>query len=166
MAVSHRIGSVRGIALAAAGLAAMLLADGSRADIGIRSVEPAVARAGGLVRLTISGFLGPRPWSKLPIVIVAERRAPKPYACRPNAICPPSLRRRSLARRPYMHVATVREWRPIGGSRTSGVATVVIRVPRVAPGRYVFGLFCAACTRGPKGSLIIDARLVLTVRAS
>ena len=41
---------------------------------------------------------------------------------------------------------------------------MLFRVPTTTPlGRYVFGLFCPSCIRGPKGSLIVANDLVLRV---
>jgi hypothetical protein len=67
-----------------------------------------------------------------------------------------------LLRPPYRLVGTIRRWQ---GRTRNGHAWgyVVFRVPKVKLGRYVFGMFCPPCVRGPRGSLIVDPALILTV---
>jgi hypothetical protein len=133
------------------------------ADIGIQRVDPNAARPGENVRITVRGYLGERPWRPMPVVLVPASRAPRPYPCR-GGYCTPSAYLRELSLPPYHLVGTVRNWRAFDGTGVNAVGVMTVRVPRVRAGGYLFGLFCASCTSGPKGSVIIDHRLVLTVR--
>jgi hypothetical protein len=138
-----------------------LAASAARADVGIRAVQPSTAQVGDVVRVTARGFLGEKPWPAMPVVIVKRSAAPKPSRCGGGGICSPKLREPALRRPPFVWVGAIRRWRAEGSGRGSGKLT--FRVPRVEPARYVVGLFCAACTRGARGSLIIDARRTLVV---
>jgi hypothetical protein len=71
----------------------------------------------------------------------------------------------ALRRPPFAWLGTIRRWRSLKQPE-AGIGQIAFRVPLVAPGRYVFGLYCASCTPGPRGSLIIDPRLTLVVRRS
>jgi hypothetical protein len=150
-----------GIAVSIVACAACAVAS---ADIGIRAVSPREARPGSVARLTVRGYLGPKPWSAMEVVIVAAGRAPKPQPCGAG-LCRPSFHRTALRHAPFTFVGLVKRWRPLAGRPDSGRAILTFRVPSVRPDRYVFGLFCERCRRGPRGSLIIDPRVVLLVRS-
>ncbi len=132
------------------------------ADIGIRSIDQRVASTGQIVKLTASGYLGPRPWKPYPVAMISARHAPQPYPCR-GGYCSPIRRLETLRRPPYLFLGYV-DWRPVKGLGESGLGILRFRVPRVKPGPYLFALFCETCARGQKGSLIIDPRLVLRIR--
>jgi hypothetical protein len=139
-----------------------LAASAAHADIGIRAVQPSTAQVGDLVRVTARGFLGEKPWPAMRVVFVKASAAPTPFRCGERGICRPRLREPQLRRSPFVWVGAIRRWRAEGSGRGSGELT--FRVPRVEPARYVVGLYCAACTPGACGSLIIDPRLTLVVR--
>jgi hypothetical protein len=100
-----------------------------------------------------------------PVVMVEAHRAPQPYSCmHGTAICEPSFLPAALGRPPFVLVGWIMHWQrtgPLGAGQ--GRATLTFRLPRLAPGLYVFGLFCSPCARGPKGSVIV-ADLILRVR--
>jgi hypothetical protein len=130
----------------------------ARGDIGIVGVAPTHARPGDRIRVTAQGYLGMTTWP-YPVVMVEARRAPQPYSCmHGTAICEPSFLPTALSRPPFDLVGWIMHWQriaPLGAQQ--GRATLTFRLPRVAPGLYAFGLFCASCTPGPKGSLIVAA---------
>jgi hypothetical protein len=146
---------------------AALLPSVAAADIGVTRIDPDVARQGETIRITVRGYLGYGPWKPMPVVLVRSSKAPRPYPCRGDAgggICTPSVYPSELLRPPYSSLGSVRRWRAADNTGANGVGVLTTRIPRVGPGRYLVGLFCASCARGPKGSVIIDYRLVLKVR--
>jgi hypothetical protein len=145
-------------ALVAALVPVLLLPLAASADIGIRSIDAQTARTGDRVRITARGFLGARPWPAMPVEIVAAAQAPRPSRLGVT----PRMRAERLRRPPYHLVGSIRGWRRLANGH--GVGTLEFRVPAVIPDRYVLGLFCDRCVRGPKGSLIIDRRLVMRVK--
>ncbi len=79
-----------------------------------------------------------------------------------TTFCEPSFFPAALERPPFKVVGTITRWRQVGPRGVQqGKATLRFRLPRVAPGRYVFGLFCPSCIHGPKGSLIVAYDLIL-----
>jgi len=142
----------------------LLLPAVAAADIGIRRVVPDSASPGDSIRITVSGYLGAQPWRPMPVVLVAAARAPQPYPCR-GGFCTPSVHAPELGKPPYHLLGQVRHWRALDRTGVNAVGVMTARVPQVRAGRYVLGLFCASCTRGPRGSVIIDYRLGLTVRS-
>jgi hypothetical protein len=132
--------------------AAMIAPPTASADIDIDQISRKTATPGQLVRVTAAGFVGSTPWVA-PIVMLpasgASRVSQRMYSSR-------------LLRPPYRLVGTIRRWHGQTRNRHAW-GYVVFRVPRAKPGRYVFGLFCPPCVRGPKGSLIVDPTLVLTL---
>jgi hypothetical protein len=54
---------------------------------------------------------------------------------------------RAASGRPLPRIATL-------NVRHANTVRVSYRVPRLAPGRYVYVLYCGPCWRGPRGSLI------------
>ena len=104
----------------------------------------------------------------MPVVLVPASSAPQPYRCRRKGvtgICTPGVVLRRLSKPPYRLLGSVRRWKPFDSTKVNAVGVLAVRVPRVQPGRYLLGLFCASCTPGPKGGVIIDYRLGLTVRS-
>jgi hypothetical protein len=134
-------------------LAALIATPPASADIDIDEISRNVARPGQLVRVTAAGFVGSTSWVA-PIVMLPASRASRVSL---------RLRYTRLRRPPYRMVGTIRTWH---GLTRMGHAWgfVVFRTPRMKPGRYVFGMFCPPCVRGPKGSLIVEPALVLTVK--
>lgn len=144
----------------------LLLPAVAAADIGVTELEPRVARPGETIRITVRGYLGYEPWKPMPVVLVPASRAPQPYRCRRKSvigICTPSVYPRQLVKPPYRPLGSVRRWKPFDSTMVNAVGVLAAQVPATAPGRYLLGLFCASCTPGPKGSVIIDYRLGLTV---
>ena len=149
---------------AAVAIALLLPIRSASADIGIVGLSPSHARTGDRVRVTAAGYLG-MTHQILTVILVPEARAPKPYSCLGGtAICTPSFLPARMTRAPFTPVGEITRWRQVGprGIR-QGRAILTFRLPRVAPGRYLLGLFCPSCTRGPKGSLIIADNLILRV---
>jgi hypothetical protein len=60
------------------------------ADIGPVGVSPSVAQVGQAVTIRVQGYLGPKPWRPMPIVLVARAHQPHPFRCGTNAICEPT----------------------------------------------------------------------------
>lgn len=134
------------------------------ADIGIVGLSPTHAHTGDRIRLTAAGYLG-MTHQIFTVILVPKAQAPQPHSCLSGtAICTPDYLPSRLTRPPFTPVGKVKRWRQIGppGIR-QGRAILTFRLPRVAPGRYVLGLFCPSCTRGQKGSLIIADDLILRV---
>jgi hypothetical protein len=148
---------VKPVLLAIASVLVLAFAGSATADIGIREISRGSASPGGVVRVTARGFLGEPPSPAMPVVMVAAARAPRPSRFGVT----PLMRPERLRRPPYRLLGSVRQWRRLPNGH--GVGNLSFRVPRVAHGRYVFGLFCDRCVNGPKGSLIIDYKLVLRV---
>jgi hypothetical protein len=122
--------------------------------------RPATAQVGDLIR--VQAGAGVRMYALLPLYLVPAKLAPQPHACHlrngQRAICaaaslgPPHGGR-------YHRVATL-------NVRHANTVTVSFRVPRLAPGRYVYVLYCGPCWHGARGSLIAftdRAAPVLTV---
>jgi hypothetical protein len=150
--------------LAAIVLALVLPVQSADADIAIVGLSPRHARSGDRIRATAAGYLG-MTHQVFTVILVPKERAPRPRSCLGgSAICTPSFLPARLDRPPFTPVGKVTRWRQVGprGVR-QGRAGLSFRLPRVAPGRYVLGLFCPSCTRGPKGSLIIADNLILRV---
>ena len=89
-------------------------------------------------------------YALLPLYLVRAADAPPLHAC--------ALRNGSAATCPATSVGP-----PRGGKyhrvatlnvRHANTVHVTFRVPRVAPGRFVYVLYCGPCRRGPRGSLI------------
>jgi hypothetical protein len=136
----------------------------AEADIGIVGLSPKHARTGDRIRVTAAGYLG-MTHQVFTVILVPKARAPQPHSCMSGtAICTPSFLPARLRRPPFTPAGKITSWRQVGarGIR-QGRAVVTFRLPRIAPGRYVLGLFCPTCTRGPKGSLIIADDLILLV---
>lgn len=156
-------GRMRG-ALALLMVVALVVPCAARADIGIIKLTPTAARPGDAVTIVVAGYLGPRPWRPMPVVMIPAKLAPKEVPFR-GGFRSPIARRSELRPPPYRVVGAVRNWRPRDETGVNARGELRFRLPPVRPGRYVFALFCAPCWPGPRGSLIIDRRLVLTVAA-
>jgi hypothetical protein len=151
-------------AAAVAVVVALVVTGAARGDIGIRELTPRTARAGDLVTVVAAGYLGPRPWQPMPVVMIPAKLAPKPRPV-PGGFGSPIARRSDLRPPRYRIVGAVSTWRPRDDTGVNARGVLRFRLPPVRPGRYVFALFCEPCRPGPRGSLIIDRRLVLTVAA-
>jgi len=145
-------------------LVALVGASAARGDIGIRKLTPSTARPGDVITLVAAGYLGPRPWRPMPVVMIPAKLAPKPRPV-PGGFGSPIARRSDLRPPRYRIVGAVRNWRPRDETAVNATGALRFRLPSVRPGRYVFALFCDPCRSGSRGSLIIDSRLVLAVAA-
>jgi hypothetical protein len=141
---------------------ALLAAGAAHGDIGIRKLTPASARPGDVITVVAAGYLGPRPWRALPVVMIPARLAPKLRPVRGGFGRPLALRSELRSPR-YRVVGAVRNWQPRDQTGVNARGEFRFRLPAVPPGRYLFALFCDPCAPGPQGSLIIDRRLVLAV---
>lgn len=110
--------------------------------------RPSVAHVNDVVRVQTGA--GVRMYALLPLYLVEAKSAPPLHAC--------TLRNGSAATCPttslgpphggvYHRIATL-------NVRHANTVRVSFRVPRLAPGRYVYVLYCGPCWRGPRGSLI------------
>jgi hypothetical protein len=102
-------------------------------------------------------------YALLPLYLVAAKDAPPVRSCRLRNGSPATCAATSLGPPhggKYHRVGTL-------NVRHANTVHVSFQVPRLAPGRYVYVLYCGPCTRGPRGSLIAfdDNRApILTVR--
>jgi hypothetical protein len=143
---------------------ALLVTGAAHGDIGIRKLTPTSARPGDVITVVAAGYLGPQPWRAMPVVMIPARLAPKLRPVRGGFGRPLALRTELRPPR-YRVVGAVRNWRPRDQAGVNARGELRLRLPAVPPGRYVFALFCDPCSPGPRGSLIIDRRLVLAVDA-
>ena len=104
-----------------------VLAASAAAGPYLKGASATHARPGDRVVLRAGAGL---PVGPLPLYLVPAARMSQPFRCSPNTICAPK------AAAP-----------PHGGA-------IPFRVPALAPGRYVYVLYCGPCYRGPGGSLI------------
>jgi hypothetical protein len=131
-----------------ASCAALVLAAAASAGPFLDWSRPASAHVGDLIR--VQAGAGVRMYALLPLYLVAAGDVPPLHAC--------TLRNGSAATCPttslgpphngrYHRVATL-------NVRHANTVHVSFRLPRLAPGRYVYVLYCGPCWRGPRGSLI------------
>lgn len=143
---------------------ALVVSAAARGDIGIVKLNPTTARPGDLITVVVAGYLGQRPWRPMPVVLIPSALAPPEVPFR-GGFRSPIARRADLRPPRYRVVGAVRNWRAPDSTGVNARGVIRFRLPPVRPGRYVFALFCETCWPGPRGSLIIDRRLVLTVAA-
>jgi hypothetical protein len=153
------------VVLPVALLLALALPGTVRGDIGIRRLSVSMARPGDTVSVVAAGYLGSKPWRPMPVVMIPAALAPEPFAV-PGGFAAPRARRSQLRPPRYRVVGSIARWRARDRTGVNATGRLVFHVPRVSVGRYVFALFCDACTPGPAGSLIIDEKLVLRVLRS
>jgi hypothetical protein len=141
---------------------ALMLPGNGHGDIGIVGLSRSIVRPGEFVSVVAAGYLGPKPWRPMPVVMVPASLAPKPVPVRGGFAAPQT--RRSELRPPRYHVVgEVRRWRARDRTGVNATGQLRFRVPRVPARHYVLALFCDTCAPGPAGSLIIDERLELRV---
>jgi hypothetical protein len=125
---------VRLLALTITLVASLVLAAAAWADYGIR-VTTSVVRVGGVLR-----GVGNAPG--MPVYLVPESRAPRPFLCHGGkGYCSPRTRRPPAT--PYVLLGRFPDRKKYG--------PFAFRVPRVAPGRYQVVFWCRVCG----GSLIL-----------
>jgi hypothetical protein len=144
-------------------LVALALPATAAGDLGILKLSTSVARPGDLVTVVAGGFLGPKPWRPMPVVMIPAARAPKPVPFR-DGFRSPIARRADLRPPRYRVIGEIRRWHAVDETGVNATGRLRFRVPCVPAGRYVFALFCDRCWPGPAGSLVIDTRPVLIVR--
>jgi hypothetical protein len=132
-------------------------------DLGVNWLTPARAAAGDAVQLGVSGYLGPRPWPALRVVLLSAVHVPRPRPCHGNGSCAPAVTPAAIQHPPFTIVGSIHNWRAHTNAVTAS-GSLRFRVPELAAGRYVLALFCPACAPGPRGSLIINPRLFLTIQ--
>jgi hypothetical protein len=152
-------GRIRDMKLLGAMLVAAIVAPGASADIGIRWISSRSAEPGDPFSVSVDGFLGSKPWPSMPIVMVAAGQAPQVRSGGSR----PAMKLRRLYEPPYRWLGVIRRWHPIRREPGHGSGVLRFAIPKASSGRYLFGLFCESCVRGPRGSLIIDYRLQLKV---
>jgi hypothetical protein len=140
--------------------AALSLAAGATADIGVVSVTPPIVRPGQVVRVHVNGYL-PLRTASMPLVLVPTEQMPRPYPCK-HGLCTPIVWRGRLAHPPYRIVGFAMRWTRSRREYDHADAFARVRIPTVASARYTVALWCGPCVRGPQGSLI--AGPPLTVR--
>jgi hypothetical protein len=110
--------------------------------------KPATAHSGDVIRAQAGA--GVRMYALLPLYLVASKDTPRLHRCTLRdghaATCPTTSLGPPQGGR-YHHVATL-------NVRHANRVQVSFRLPRLAPGRYVYVLYCGPCWRGPRGSLI------------
>jgi hypothetical protein len=158
-----------GVALFLAGL--LLPASSAASGVGLTGLSRTSASPGDRVVLRV-GCGGPCPLkSTYPVSLVPVKEAPQPHRCtirsqklprrlRENALCAPEAEG-PPHRSPYVFLGRTSGATPLLPSvRPPGSKSHLrFRVPRVAPGRYAYVIFCAQCARGPRGSLITETGL-------
>jgi hypothetical protein len=135
-------------ALACVACAALVAAGAAKAGPFLDWSRPASARVGDLVH--VQAGAGIRMYALLPLYLVPATKAPQPHACRLRsgqpAICEATSAGPPRGGR-FHRVATL-------NVRHANTVHIAFRVPRLAPGRYAYVLYCGPCTRGVRGSLI------------
>jgi hypothetical protein len=104
-------------------------------DIGIRMVSRSVAGRGDFVTVFASGFLGPKPWRPMPVVMIPAALAPKPVRVRGGFASPRALRSQLEPPR----------YRVVGEIRT-GVHATALASTQTA-------VFASACRRWQRASM-------------
>jgi hypothetical protein len=89
-------------------------------------------------------------YALLPLYLVKAEDAPPLHTCKlrngTTASCPATSLGPPRGSR-YHRIATL-------NVRHTNTVRVLFRVPHLAPGRYVYLLYCGPCWRGSRGSLI------------
>jgi hypothetical protein len=136
--------------MAAFGLALVADAD---SGIYVEAVTPSRVHPGDTVHVRIGAGL--RLWERIPLYVVPSDKALRPHACHRNGVCEPKVARPPIGG-PYIHVATV-------SFRHHLRQVVSFNMPRLPAGRYEIAFYCAACYKGPGGSLIASPQLAFAV---
>lgn len=151
--LSSRVAGATALAFAVV----LVLASASGAGPYITSASTSRAHVGDLVRVRAGAGL--RLYEKLPLYLVSAAKAPLAYPCTRHGHA--GLCRPVAAHAPHggiyhqIGVLNVRRRKDI---------RISFRVPKLAPGRYLYVLYCGWCARGSGGSLIAwTPRPTLTV---
>ena len=110
--------------------------------------RPSAAHVGDLVR--VQAGAGVRMYALLPLYLVRADKAPPLHDCNLRnggpATCPSTSLGPPRGGK-YHRIATL-------NVRHANTVRVAFRVPQLAPGRYVYVLYCGPCWSGSRGSLI------------
>jgi hypothetical protein len=139
----QRIAVGMGFVVAAAALSGVALAGPY-----IGPASQTRAHVGDVIRLKAGA--GIRMYALLPLYLVPVKDVPLPSPCElrngGNAICEPRVA--APPRGATFHrIGTL-------NVRHAYDVTITFRVPRLAPGKYLYVLYCGPCYKGPGGSLI------------
>lgn len=131
-----------------AGCVALVLAAPAGAGPFLDWSRPATAHVGDVVH--VQAGAGVRMYALLPLYLVASKNAPRVHpcalrnghaaTCATTSLGPPRGGR-------YHRVATL-------NVRHANTVRVSFRIPSLAPGRYVYVLYCGPCWRDSRGSVI------------
>lgn len=135
---------------------ALGLAASAAAGIAVDAVTPHSVRPGDSVQIRVSAGL--RLWQKIPFYLVPSSSALRPTPCQVRGhrgFCEPRVSGPPTGGG-YVRIATV-------SFRRRRVHLLVVKVPKLDPGRYEVAFYCAVCYRGPGGSLISNPRQALQV---
>lgn len=165
----------------AVGLLAALSAAGASAAVGVEKASRHGGARGDEVKLTLGcGFCFPpckgpkgerhpegfdhgpcmlgtkrKPPRSFGVSLVAADEAPEPHRCGPNALCAPATKA-PPRRAPYTYLGSAVP--PPGGNNPEHGDPprylLDFAIPKLAPGDYVYVVWCDACARGGRGSLI------------
>lgn len=136
---------MRGLVVLIIVVLALAVASDAAAGIAVDAVTPHAVRAGATLRIRVSAGL--RLWQRIPFYLVPAARALRPTPCRTGAgVCEPKIAGPPTGDG-YVRIATV-------SFRKLRSHVLVVKVPRLAPGRYEVAFYCGVCYRGPGGSLI------------
>jgi hypothetical protein len=109
------------------------------------------ARAGDVIHLKAGA--GIRMYALLPLYLVSAKDALRAAPCKvrgSNAICEPRVGAPPRGGK-YHRIGTL-------NVRHANDVTITFRVPKLAPGKYLYVLYCGPCYRGPGGSLIAQTQ--------
>jgi hypothetical protein len=133
-------------------LATFVVAAGALATLAVAGpyIGPASktrARVGDVIH--VKAGAGIRMYALLPLYLVAAKDVLPPTQCKVNGkdgICEPRVAAppRGAA---YHRIGTL-------NVRHANDVTITYRVPHLAPGTYIYVLYCGPCSSGPGGSLI------------
>jgi hypothetical protein len=110
----------------------LALVGAAQADVGL-TITTLSVRSGGILRGYGNG-------SGMPVYLVPESRAPRPFRCHGNGYCAPRSRRPPGKGRPYVLLGHLRR------TRSDYVRQrFAFRVPAIRPGWYQVVLWCRSC---------------------
>jgi hypothetical protein len=135
-------------------LATSLVAAGGLAALAVAGpyIGPASktrARVGDVIHLKAGA--GIRMYALLPLYLVSTKDVPPPTPCKVNGtdgICEPRVAAPPRGGK-YHRVGTL-------NVRHANDVTITYRVPHLAPGNYIYVLYCGPCYSGRGGSLIAE----------
>lgn len=109
------------------------------------------ARVGDVIHLKAGA--GIRMYALLPLYLVSTKDALLPTPCKfkgADGICEPRVGAAPRGGK-YHRIGTL-------NVRHANDVTITFRVPKLAPGTYLYVLYCGPCYKGPGGSLIAQTQ--------